>query len=185
MFFLAWLLAFLLDPIVTRIVVRLPFLPRGRGGRARLRGHAWSSPSPSWRSSPRPSITSLTQIVGNAPTIDDAIAKLSRPSRRRSTSSACDQPDQGRARPDPVAGRRTRTVPDGGAQQGPRAVQPGHRDHLHRGRLRRQQGPLPGVLAAAGAARTGPSCSTSSRGHLRARSAASSAASSAWRRSTA
>ena len=29
MFFLAWLLAFLIDPVVSRIVTRLPFLPRG------------------------------------------------------------------------------------------------------------------------------------------------------------
>lgn len=75
MFFLAWLLAFLLDPVVNRLVARMPFLPRGVAAAlvfvsvvvsaiALLAGVASSV------------ISSLTDILGNAATIDDAIAKL-------------------------------------------------------------------------------------------------------------
>lgn len=75
MFFLAWLLAFLLDPVVTRLVARMPFLPRGVAAAlvfvsivvlAILVLAAVASSV----------ISSLTEILGNAATIDDAIAKL-------------------------------------------------------------------------------------------------------------
>ena len=78
MFFLAWLLAFLLDPVVNRLVARMPFLPRGVAAAlvfvsvvvfaiVLLAGVASSV------------ISSLTEILGNAATIDDAIAKLLAP----------------------------------------------------------------------------------------------------------
>jgi len=78
MFFLAWLLAFLIDPVVSRIVIRLPFLPRGVAASlvfvvtvvvaiALLAGIASSV------------ITSLREIIGTASTIDDAIGKLLAP----------------------------------------------------------------------------------------------------------
>jgi predicted PurR-regulated permease PerM len=75
MFFLAWLLAFLIDPIVSRMVTRLPFLPRGLAASlvfvvtvvfaiALLAAIASSV------------IDSLKAIIGTAPTIDDAIGRL-------------------------------------------------------------------------------------------------------------
>jgi len=78
MFFLAWLLAFLIDPVVSRIVIRLPFLPRGVAASlvfvvtvvvaiALLAGIASSV------------ITSLREIIGTARTIDDAIGRLLAP----------------------------------------------------------------------------------------------------------
>ncbi len=78
MFFLAWLLAFLIDPVVSRIVTRLPFLPRGVAAGlvfvvtvvvaiALLAGIASSV------------VSSLRDIIGTAPTIDDAIGKLLAP----------------------------------------------------------------------------------------------------------
>ena len=78
MFFLAWLLAFLIDPVVSRIVTRLPFLPRGVAAGlvfvvtvvvaiGLLAGIASSV------------VTSLGDIIGTAPTIDDAIGKLLAP----------------------------------------------------------------------------------------------------------
>ncbi len=78
MFFLAWLLAFLIDPVVTRIEARLPFLPRGVAASlvfvitlvvaiALLALIASSA------------IRSLTSIIGTAPTVTDAIAKLVTP----------------------------------------------------------------------------------------------------------
>lgn len=75
MFFLAWLLAFLIDPVVTRLVARLPFLPRGVAAAlvfvsvvvlAILVLAAVASSV----------ISSLTEILGSAATIDEAIAKL-------------------------------------------------------------------------------------------------------------
>ena len=82
MFFLAWLLAFLLDPVVTRLVGRLPFLPRGVAASlvfivtmviaiSLLAAIASSA------------ISSLGSIVGTAPTIHDAIAKLLDPIQRQ------------------------------------------------------------------------------------------------------
>ena len=78
MFFLAWLLAFLIDPVVSRMVTRLPFLPRGVAASlvfvitvvlaiALLAAIASSV------------IDSLKAIIGTAPTIDDAVGKLLAP----------------------------------------------------------------------------------------------------------
>ncbi len=75
MFFLAWLLAFLIDPVVSRLVSRLPFLPRGVAAGlvfavtlviaiVVLAAIASSV------------IRSLTDIVGTAPTFNDAISRL-------------------------------------------------------------------------------------------------------------
>lgn len=75
MFFLAWLLAFLLDPVVTRLVGRMPFLPRGAA--AALVFVAVVAVAVALLAVIASSvISSLTQFIGNAPTIDDAIAKL-------------------------------------------------------------------------------------------------------------
>ncbi len=78
MFFLAWLLAFLIDPVVSRIVTRLPFLPRGVAAglvfvvtvvvAIGLLAAIASSV-----------VSSLRDIIGTAPTIDDAIGKLLAP----------------------------------------------------------------------------------------------------------
>jgi predicted PurR-regulated permease PerM len=78
MFFLAWLLAFLLDPVVSRLVERLRFLSRGVAAALvfvavvvlaiTLLAAVASS-----------AISSLTEILGNASTIDDAVAKLVAP----------------------------------------------------------------------------------------------------------
>jgi predicted PurR-regulated permease PerM len=78
MFFLAWLLGFLIDPVVSRMVIRLPFLPRGVAASlvfvftvvlaiALLAAIASSV------------IGSLKAIIGTAPTIDDAIGRLLAP----------------------------------------------------------------------------------------------------------
>ena len=75
MFFLAWLLAFVIDPVVSRIVNRVPFLPRGAAASlvfvatvvvaiAVLAAIASSV------------ISSLSEITGTAPTFDDAIGRL-------------------------------------------------------------------------------------------------------------
>ncbi len=75
MFFLAWLLAFLIDPVVSRLVTRLPFLPRGAAtglvfaatvlvAIAVLAAIASSV------------ISSLSEITGTASTFDDAIGRL-------------------------------------------------------------------------------------------------------------
>jgi predicted PurR-regulated permease PerM len=75
MFFLAWLLAFLLEPFVSRLVARMPFVPRGVAAAfvfvsvvvlaiLVLAGVASSV------------VVSLTQILGSAGTIDEGIAKL-------------------------------------------------------------------------------------------------------------
>jgi predicted PurR-regulated permease PerM len=78
MFFLAWLLAFLLDPIVTRMVVRLPFLPRGMA--AALVFVASVVVAIIFLAIvASTAISSLIQVIGNAPTIDDAVAKLVTP----------------------------------------------------------------------------------------------------------
>jgi predicted PurR-regulated permease PerM len=78
MFFLAWLLAFLLDPIVSRMVVRLPFLPRGMA--AALVFVASVVVAIIFLAIvASTAISSLTQVIGNAPTIDDAIARLVAP----------------------------------------------------------------------------------------------------------
>jgi predicted PurR-regulated permease PerM len=78
MFFLAWLLAFLLDPIVTRIVARLPFLPRGVA--ASLVFVASVVVTVIFLAIvASTAVSSLIQVIGNAPTIDDAIAKLVQP----------------------------------------------------------------------------------------------------------
>jgi len=78
MFFLAWLLAFLIDPVVTRIEARLPFLPRGVAATLvfvitlvvaiGLLAVIASSV-----------IRSLSSIIGTAPTVTDAIARLLAP----------------------------------------------------------------------------------------------------------
>jgi predicted PurR-regulated permease PerM len=78
MFFLAWLLAFLLDPIVTRMVARLPFLPRGAAA-ALVFVASVVIAIIFLAIVASTAITSLTQVIGNAPTIDDAIARLVRP----------------------------------------------------------------------------------------------------------
>src|SRR4051812_16883671 len=78
MFFLAWLLAFLLDPIVTRIVARLPFLPRGVAA-ALVFVASVVIAIVFLAIVASTAITSLTQVIGNAPTIDDAIARLVSP----------------------------------------------------------------------------------------------------------
>jgi predicted PurR-regulated permease PerM len=78
MFFLAWLLAFLIDPMVSRLVIRLPFLPRGAAASlvfvltvvlaiVLLAGIASSV------------VDSMKEIIGTAPTIDDALGKLLKP----------------------------------------------------------------------------------------------------------
>jgi predicted PurR-regulated permease PerM len=78
MFFVAWLLAFLIDPVVSRLVTRLPFLPRGAAASlvfvatvviamALLALIASSV------------ISSLSGIIGTAPTFDDAIGRLMGP----------------------------------------------------------------------------------------------------------
>src|SRR3954466_13660402 len=78
MFFLAWLLAFLLDPIVSRIVARLPFLPRGIA--ATLVFVASVVVAIIFLAIvASTAISSLTQVIGNAPTIDEAIARLVTP----------------------------------------------------------------------------------------------------------
>jgi predicted PurR-regulated permease PerM len=78
MFFLAWLLAFLIDPVVSRIVTRLPFLPRGVAASlvfvatvvVAIALLAFIASSV---------VSSLSAIIGTAPTIDDAIGKLLAP----------------------------------------------------------------------------------------------------------
>jgi predicted PurR-regulated permease PerM len=78
MFFLAWLLAFLIDPVVSRIVTRLPFLPRGVAASlvfvvtvvVAISLLAFIASSV---------VSSLRDIIGTAPTIDDAIGKLLAP----------------------------------------------------------------------------------------------------------
>ena len=75
MFFLAWLLAFVIDPVVSRIVARLPFLPRGAAAGLVLVATvvvaigvlAVIASSV---------ISSLSEITGTASTFDDAIARL-------------------------------------------------------------------------------------------------------------
>jgi predicted PurR-regulated permease PerM len=78
MFFLAWLLAFLIDPVVSRIVTRLPFLPRGVAASlvfvvtvvVAIALLAFIASSV---------VSSLRDIIGTARTIDDAIGKLLAP----------------------------------------------------------------------------------------------------------
>jgi predicted PurR-regulated permease PerM len=75
MFFLAWLLAFVIDPVVSRIVIRLPFLPRGAAASlilvatlvvaiAVLAVIASSV------------VSSLSEITGTTATFDGGIARL-------------------------------------------------------------------------------------------------------------
>jgi predicted PurR-regulated permease PerM len=78
MFFLAWLLAFLIDPVVSRIVTRHPFLPRGVA--AGLVFAATVVLAIALLAAIGSSVvTSLRDIIGTAPTIDDAIGKLLAP----------------------------------------------------------------------------------------------------------
>ena len=75
MFFLAWLLAFVIDPVVSRLVTRLPFLPRGAAAALvfvatvviAIAVLALIGSSV---------ISSLSGIIGTAPTFDAAIGRL-------------------------------------------------------------------------------------------------------------
>ena len=75
MFFLAWLLAFVIDPVVSRIVARVPVLPRGAAAGLVLVATVVVAIGvlAVMASSV---ISSLSEITGTAPTFDDAIGRL-------------------------------------------------------------------------------------------------------------
>jgi len=75
MFFLAWLLAFVIDPVVSRIVTRLPFLPRGAAaGIVLVATVAVAMAVLAVIASSV--VSSLSEITGTASTFDDAIGRL-------------------------------------------------------------------------------------------------------------
>lgn len=75
MFFLAWLLAFVIDPVVSRIVARLPFLPRGAAASLVLVATVVVAVAV-LAVVASSVVSSLTEITGTASTFDDAIGRL-------------------------------------------------------------------------------------------------------------
>ena len=75
MFFLAWLLAFVIDPVVSRIVTRLPFLPRGAAAGLVLVATVVIAIAVLAMIAASV-ISSLSEITGTASTFDDAIRRV-------------------------------------------------------------------------------------------------------------
>jgi predicted PurR-regulated permease PerM len=75
MFFLAWLLAFVIDPVVSRIVSRLPFLPRGAAAGLVLVATVMVAIAV-LAVIASSVVSSLSAITGTAATFDDAIGRL-------------------------------------------------------------------------------------------------------------
>ena len=155
MFFLAWILAFLLDPIVTWIVRRLPRLPRGLTAALVFFGLttlilvglvAIASSV----------LSSLTNIVGDTTSVPQAIDRLIGPLQTQLDSMGIDI-DLTSAVTDAI-GQLQQSGADLLSQMLERRrhpVHPGHRHHLHRHRHGRQQGPVPALRSAPDAARPG------------------------------